>query len=72
MRLAERLTNDRDICNAPVTFQHLLGGAEPHVHPDILGRCDRLLQDRGGTLGAPLRRVGAIHGARSEIEAVQM
>ena len=50
----------------------LLGGAEPHVCPDILGRCDRLLQDQGGTLGAPPRCVGAIHGARFEIEAVQM
>ena len=47
-------------------------GAEPHVRPDILGRCDHLLQDRGRTLGAPPRRVGAIHGARFEIEAVQM
>ena len=58
--------------NVPASHAELLGGAEPHIHPDILGRHDHLLQDRGGTPGVPLRRVGAIDGARFEIEAVQM
>ena len=61
-------------CSSDIPASHvkLLGRAEPHVHPDILGRRDRLLQDQGRTLGVSLRRVGAIHGARFEIEAVQM
>ena len=58
--------------DVPASHAELLGGAEPHVHPDILRQCDRLLQDQGGTLGAPPCCVGAIHGARFEIEAVQM
>ena len=58
--------------NVPASHAELLGGAEPHVRPDILGRCVRLLQDRGGTLGVPPRHVGAIHGAWFEIEAVQV
>ena len=61
-------------CSSDIPASHakLLGRAEPHICPDILGRCDRLLTDRGRTLGASPRRVGAIHGARFEIEAVQM
>ena len=58
--------------DVPVSHAELLGGAEPHICPDILGQRDHLLQDRGGTLGAPLHRVGAIHGTRFEIEAIQM
>ena len=58
--------------NVPASHAELLRGAEPHVCPDKLGRRDHLLQDRGGTPGAPLHRVGAIHGARLEIEAAQM
>ena len=36
-------------CSSDVPASHtkLLGGAEPHVCPDILGRRDHLLQDRG-------------------------
>ena len=58
--------------DVPASHAELLGGAEPHVRPDILGRCDRLLQDQGRTLGVPPRRVGVIHGAWFEIEAIQM
>ena len=72
MGVYEFLRMPYGLCNAPASYAELLGGAEPHVRLDILGRCDCLLQDRGGTLGAPPHRVGAIHGARFEIEAVQM
>ena len=61
-------------CSSDIPASHakLLRRAEPHVCPNILGRRDRLLQDRRRTLGASPRHVGAIHGARFEIEAVQM
>ena len=60
------------LCNAPATFQHLMQNCLGELNLMYTLICDRLLQDQGGTLGAPPCHVGAIHGARFEIEAVQM
>ena len=50
----------------------LSGGAKSHLHPNLLGRRDSLLQDRRGTPGASLCCAGAIHGRWFETEAVPM
>ena len=64
------------LCNAPATFQHLMqklsGGAKSHVHPNLLGRHDSLLQDRRGTPGVSSCHTGVIHGTQFETEAIQM
>ena len=68
MGVYEFLRMPYGLCNAPVTFQHLM--------QNCLGELNLMYTliylDDGGTLGAPPRHVGAIHGARFEIEAVQM
>ena len=64
------------LCNAPATFQRLMQNClgELNLKYALIYLDDMIVysQDRGGTLGAPPRCVGGIHGARFEIEAVQM
>ena len=47
--------------NVPATYAKLSGGAEPHVCPNLLGRCDSLLQDRGRTPGSSMCHARTIH-----------
>ena len=58
--------------DVPMPHAKLSGGAKSHVHPNLLGQHDSLLQDRRGTPGASLCCAGVIHGTCFETEAVQM
>ena len=58
--------------NVPTPHAKLSGVAKSHVHPNLLGQCDSLLQDKRGTPGASSRHAGAIHGTQFETEDVQM
>ena len=76
MGMYEFLHMPYGVCNAPAMFQHLMQNClgELNLTYALIYLDDMIVyfQDRGGTHSAPLRRVGAIHGARFEIEAVQM
>ena len=76
MGMYEFLRMPYGLCNAPVTFQHLMQNClgELNLTYALIYLDDVIVyfQDRGRTLGASPRHVGAIHGARFEIEAIQM
>ena len=64
------------LCNAPATFQHLMQNClgELNLTYTLMYLDDVIVYSKteGGTPGVPRCCVGAIHGARLEIEAVQM